>query len=175
MSERTFERVAHSAAGAWQWVRSIPNKMKNAALDRRQAAEWKEFQEARALPTAAERQEQLIEFYGQYENLVETLCDAAQYGPEAKLEERYAAQRAWMQVNYVEIRKYVAAYLHYDVADAGQGRGDDGRSADAFEALYFWPTLREFLRADDGHMIQRIMRTRDALNQYGEHLRQLAA
>ncbi len=175
MSEKTFERVAHSASGAWQWVRSIPNKMRNATLDRQQAIEWKEIQAARSLPTAAERQEQLIQFYFQYESLVEVLCDAAQYGPETKLEDLYARQREWMQAHYIGIRKYVAAYLHYDVADAGQGKGDDDRSADAFEALYFWPTLKEFLRADDGHMIQRIMRTRDALNQYGEHLRQLAA
>jgi hypothetical protein len=33
------------------------------------------------------------------------------------------------------------------------------------------PTLHDALRADDGWMISRITRTRDALNLYGELLR----
>jgi hypothetical protein len=35
--------------------------------------------------------------------------------------------------------------------------------------------LEEFLRSDDGEMIARIERTREALSRYGEHLRQLIA
>jgi hypothetical protein len=35
--------------------------------------------------------------------------------------------------------------------------------------------MEAFLLADDGLMISRIMRTREALNLYGEHLRQLIA
>ena len=50
-----------------------------------------------------------------------------------------------------------------------------GRSTDAFEALYAAPTLQEQLRGDDGSMIGRIMRTREALNRYAEQLRRLAA
>jgi hypothetical protein len=46
---------------------------------------------------------------------------------------------------------------------------------DAFEALWSSPTLQELLRSDDGNMISRITRTREALNRYAEQLRQIAA
>ncbi len=46
---------------------------------------------------------------------------------------------------------------------------------DAFEALVAAFDLQEFLKMDDGNMISRINRTREALNLYGEHLKQLAA
>jgi len=46
---------------------------------------------------------------------------------------------------------------------------------DAFEALVAAFDLQEFFKLDDGNMISRITRTREALNLYGEHLRQLAA
>ncbi len=175
MSEDTYSSGVKRTAGAQGWVRSLRHRIKNRSLDLIQDRERRQDIAARLLPSTQERQSELVAFYTEYENLVEVLCDAAQYGPEPQLEERYSALRNWMQRNYIDIRKYVAAYLQYDVADAGHGPGGDERSADAFEALFFWPTLNEFLRADDGHMIQRIMRTRDALNQYGEHLRQLAA
>jgi hypothetical protein len=74
---------------------------------------------------------------------------------------------------YRRLRLYVTAYLQYDVADCKQSIASAGVSCDAFEALFIAPTLVEFLRCDDGMMISRIMRTREALNLYGEHLRQL--
>ena len=46
---------------------------------------------------------------------------------------------------------------------------------DAFEALFSAPSLGDFLRGDDGLMISRMERTREALYLYGDHLRQLAA
>ena len=115
----------------------------------------------------------LLTFYSQYERLVDALCTGAQYGPEPKLEACYLEAQAWMQANYPRLRLYVTAYLQYDSEDARQGLSLHGVSCDAFEALFAAPTLDEFLRGDDGMMISRIMRTREALNLYGEHLRQL--
>lgn len=161
--------VQRSAAGAWQWVGGIPNRFRIAAKDRQEAREVADA--IAAPPTIKDRQQQLAEFYVRYENLVETLCDAANYGPSPKLQNRYDLEREWMLKHYGPVRKFVVAYLQFDVADARMS----GRSADAFEALYFAPDLEAFLRADDGNMIERIMRTREALNLYGEHLRQLLA
>lgn len=154
---------------AWRWIVSAPTRIR---LARRDA------QEARAIPqgpTVRERQAELIEFYGRFEGLVETLCDAAQYGAVEALERRYAQERTWMQANYPRLRKYVVAYLRFDPADAAQSGELGGGFGDAYESLFAAPSLEAFLTVDDGNMIARIMRTREALNLYGEHLRQLLA
>ncbi|MFQ3678063.1 MAG: hypothetical protein SNJ74_08975 [Fimbriimonadaceae bacterium] len=172
---RSFDgirRVARGTEGAWQWVSRIPVAVRLRVLEvqdeiaRRRA-------KSEAVPTALERQESLIEFYAQYEALVEVLCDSSQYGPDAAMENRYRRVRTWMQANYPEIRKFVTAYLKFDPADASMAMDPHGQSADAFEALFAAPTLAEFLKIDDGGMIDRIMRTREALRLYGEHLKHL--
>lgn len=142
---------------------SVVNRIKMAVLDRRDAAQ--RSKDRVAGPTVQERQLALIHFYQEYESLVETLCDAAQYGPTPFLEKSYQAVREWMQENYPQVSRYVVAYLRFEVDDHG----------DAFEALFSSPDLATFLQTDDGNMISRIMRTREALNRYGDHLRQLAA
>jgi len=150
------------------WVNRIPNRIKMLAKDLEEARSQVATQ-----PTVEQRLDDLIVFYNKYDLLVETLCDAAQYGPEPKLQEEYERLRSWMIDAYPCLRLYVTAYLQYDVADCQQSISSAGVSCDAFEALFIAPTLVEFLRCDDGMMISRIMRTREALNLYGEHLRQL--
>lgn len=145
---------------------SIVNRVKSARLDRFEAVE--RVRSENAGPTVKERQHELIRFYQEYETLVETVCDAAQYGPTPKLENLYQTERKWMLENYSSLRKYVVAYLRYDVDDVEQG-------GDAFEALFMAANLDAFLNSDDGNMISRITRTREALSLYGDHLRQLAA
>jgi len=147
-------------------IGSLVNRSRSAQLDRRDAAE--RANAATAGPTVKERQHELIRFYQEYETLVETVCDPAQYGPTPKLEGRYETQRNWMIANYPGVRKYVVAYLRFDVEDVAQG-------GDAFEALFTAENLTAFLQSDDGNMISRIMRTREALSLYGDHLRQLPA
>ncbi|MBI1756272.1 MAG: hypothetical protein HYR64_04095 [Fimbriimonas ginsengisoli] len=127
-----------------------------------------------SMPPVEERQTELIVFYGHYEELIETLCDAAQLGPSANLEREYQRLRTWIKDNYPNLRRFVVAFLRYSAEDAEQGLAF-GASADAFEALVAPPTVEAFLRSDDGGMISRIQRTREALMLYGEHLRHLAA
>jgi hypothetical protein len=122
----------------------------------------------------AQRQADLVSFYSGYEQLVEILCDAAQYGPEPSLESRYDDIRIWMQATYPSVRPCVVAYLQYEVSDAQRSLDWLGQSGDAFETLFAAPTLEEFLRVDDGGMILRIERTRKALGLYADHLRNLA-
>lgn len=116
-------------------------------------------------PTVEERQRELIHFYQEYETLVETLCDSSQFGPKPILDKRYKIQREWMLEHYPEISKYVVAYLRYEMED----------EVDPFTALFIAEDLETFRKLDDGNMISRIMRTREALNLYGDHLRQLAS
>lgn len=121
---------------------------------------------ARSLgPTVEDRQRDLIHFYQEYEILVETLCDSSQYGPQPGLEKRYQAQRAWMEEHYPRIGRYVVAYIRFELED----------EIDPFRSLFAAEDLVKFQQMDDGNMISRIMRTREALNLYGDHLRQLAS
>lgn len=162
-------RVTHGATGLFRWIGAIPIRIRLAAREHSAAAE------APRGPSIRDRQNDLIQFYTHFENLVETLCDAAQYGPVEKLEHRYRQNRNWMLAHYPSVRKYVCAYLKFDPADALQSSALDGSYGDAFEALFAAPSIDAFLRVDDGNMIARIVRTREALNLYGEHLRQLLA
>lgn len=146
-----------------------------AARDVRDAIEARREAAVRATPSVADRQADLIQFYAQYEDLVDTLCSAAQYGPTASLEARYRDGRQAMQSSYPAMRKSVVAFLQYDSADAAHSFELHGRSGDAFEALFAAPTLEEFLRCDDGRMIDRIERTRYALSLYADYLRKLAS
>ena len=158
---------------AWHWVRSIPRRVVHLTLDKQKTLAESNVTVGEI--TARERQNQLARFYIHFEDLVELLCDSAQYGPDARMEQKYQELRTWMHRHYTELSSYVVAYLDIEVADTRVPLDLYGRSTDAFEALYAAPTLQEQLRGDDGSMIGRIMRTREALNRYAEQLRRLAA
>jgi hypothetical protein len=167
------QKVTRGFVSLQSWVRSFVNRSKSAVKDREDARD--RVMATKLAPTVTERHEELIRFYRKYEDLVETLCDSAQFGPIPHLEARYGELRRWMSSNYAPVRRYVVAYLRFMPEDAHQGLFSEGRASDAFEALFTAPNLEEFLRIDDGNMISRITRTREALNLYGEHLRQLLA
>lgn len=168
--QNAIERVSRSAAGAWRFVNRIPNRVMIAIKDLKDAKEGAANHES-----ASSRHDDLVAFYSKYEDLVEVLCDSAQYGPDGRLDSRYLELRSWMMSNYPAIRPFVAAFLRYDARDAQKSLDWHGLAGDAFEALFAAPSISEFLRLDDGEMIFRIERTRNALNLYGEHLRELAA
>lgn len=154
-------------------LRSWMNRLLIVRKDRGEARE--RALRAQMGPTVEERQDELVRFYDRFEALVENLCDAAQFGPTTRLEQAYAEHRAWFDANYPRIRPFVLAYLRLTPEDAEAGLALAGKGTDAFEALVAAPTLADLLRLDDGSTIPRITRSREALNMYGEHLRQLAA
>ena len=119
---------------------------------------------AHAGPTVRERQVQLLQFYEGYEDFVELLCDAAQYGPTVRLDSTYLAKREWLAGRYSELKPLLGAFI----------RSDRRQEKDVFEALLSPPTVSEFLQSDDGDTIARITSAREALNLYAEHLRHLA-
>lgn len=171
-SQNAVQKVTRSATGAWRFVERIPTRLRLAMKDFHQT---QETAKSKGLPTVTERQDELVHFYTRYESLVELLCNASNYGPDSRQEEKYSDLRAWMQTHYPQLRMFVVAYLRYDAHDARQAIDWHGIAGDAFEALFAAPSLEDFLRLDDGEMIWRIERTRNAINLYGEHLRQLAA
>lgn len=140
-------------------IASVANRARIVAKDLAEARERR--RQAVAGPTVAERQAELLAFYDRFERFVETLCDAAQYGPGARLEGAYLADRCWIAERYAKLRPYVGAYLSPE-------------EPDAIDRLVEPEDLSRFLADDDGAMIFRITSAREALSLYAEHLRQLA-
>ena len=150
-----------------RWVGSIPNRIRIALKD------TQAYQESFSGPTIRERQATLVEFYDRYEETVELLLDAAQFGPNAAMEAKYQRLKAYMTESYPVIRPFALAYLRLSVEDEAFGFSVAGRGTDAFETLTVAESLESVLAHDDGEMISRITRTREALTLYGEHLRYL--
>ncbi len=155
----------------WSTARSLVLRTKIAVRDRIDARN--ELNLRKAGPSVQERQAELIKFYELYEQFVEVLCDAAQYGPNPRLEASYDRVHDVLRTTYQDLRPFAGAFLAPEDLDAF--RFESGRPQDAFEQLFSAPNLKEFLVRDDGEVIFRIMKTREALNLYGEHLRQLAS
>ena len=120
---------------------------------------------------AAERMAQVRAFYDLYEDAVEVLLAATTIGASAALQERYDGLRRVVLAEYGPIKPYLLAYLRMTVADAEYGLAHLGRPSDAFEILFGHAELAQLLATDDGEMIRRITRTREALTLYAEHLR----
>jgi hypothetical protein len=153
--------VRRRSGGAAVELNRIPTRLKGKWRDLVEAREAAEA--ARRPRTVEELQVELRDFYAHYEPLVEVLCDCAQYGPETPLEAKYADLRSWMQAHYPSVRGEIAPFM--------SSRGLTASGADDFEVLFLAPSLAEFLRADDGNMIMRIMATRQALTDLADHLR----
>lgn len=166
-------RTANAGVGVFQNFRTIPAKVRNRILDMSQTRA--RAKDEAAPPSLKVRQHELGHFYEQFEALVDTICDAAQYGPEPALEARYANSKAWMNKHYSGVRVYLSAYMTLTPDDAKHAMEFNGAGADSIETLFSAPNLKEFLSCDDGRMIERIMRSRTALTYYGDHLRQLIA
>lgn len=164
-------QIAHANHQVLSLVRRLPYHVR--ALLRPQLAE--NVAQPILQVTVRERQADLATFYTRYEDLVELICDASQYGPNPALEEKYDELRSWMLRTYPLLRPYILGFIDHQVVDTEQNLELYGQATDAFQALFSPPTLRTLIQSDDGHMIGRIVRTRDALNRYGEHLRTLAA
>lgn len=151
-------------------LHTVANRVRSAVISMREDRSRR----VTATPTLAQRQDDLGTFYAHFECLVEALCDAAQYGPEMKLERRYAELRSLMQREYPGIRPFVSNLIESDAhhSDRSRRRSD---GTDAFESLFSAPTLAELLRCDDGELISRIISTRAALSRYGDELRRISA
>lgn len=166
-------KASHRAGDAIRWIQSMPTRVQNRSLIL--AKDLESSRPNLVASTPKLKQEELASFYDKYEQLVELLCDSAQYGPDSRMEQRYADIRLTMHKQYPEIRRFVSVFLEIDLEDSRTPNTLYEKGVDAFEALWSSPTLQELLRSDDGNMIGRITRTREALNRYAEQLRQIAA
>ncbi len=138
---------------------------------------WQDRKGIKAVDDSADpeyRLTTLLDFHTHYENFVDCLCEAAQYGLEGRLEQKYAELRELALVTYTPVQPFVCAFLDVD-EDEDPSNFEDVSSSDSFSQLLRPPTIKQFLGADDGRMISRIMRTREAIDKYADHLRKLSA
>ncbi len=120
------------------------------------------------------RQREVIDFNDLFENFVDILCDAAHYEVTEGLDMNYKQYRLQIQEAYKPLKPFLVSFLEFTSEDEEAGLKLTGRSLDAFEVLVAPIDLKEFFLMDDGNMISRLTRTREALNLYGQHLSLLA-
>lgn len=121
--------------------------------------------QASSLLITQKRLEDADEFAEHFERFVGHLCDAARLGASPKEEEAFAAERKWLLNHYFLIRADVAICMPVDAREDPE--------ADPFQQLFQPACLADALVEDDGNMITRIVRTREALDAYGQSLRQM--
>lgn len=115
----------------------------------------------------------LAEYYDQFEQLAELICDAAFAGEGAPFQERYAALRRWLQRAYPQLKPYMTGHMNCDPSDTEFGMRVVGRPTDAMEALFAAETVEQILRYDQGDLIGRLERARSALYRYADYLREV--
>ena len=154
--------LAHLAA--------FPRRLRLLARDRR----LERLERAAARPRTRDRLDEVRRFYVGYEEAVEVLVAAVNLGVSPALQARYESLRPALLADYGRIKPYLLAYLRMTVADAEYGLHHFDRPSDAFEVLFGHEDLSVFVGGDDGEMIRRIVRTREALTLYTDHLRFLS-
>ena len=117
---------------------------------------------------------QLLRFYNDFESLVDLICASARCGVVGGMAAEYRQLTDAMKRNYPAIRTYVLAFLSVDVADTEYGLSLCGLPLDALQCLFYPPDLDAVHEADDGKLIDRIERSRDALYRLGDYLRELS-
>jgi hypothetical protein len=153
------------------WVTRYTSMIKSRSLNKQGSEPLVEAERPKVSLRLEDRQEALAKFNAAYEDFVEVVCDAAQFGISHAFERRYQNSRRDLVDQYATVRIFLSAYL--------RASGEDSRGAargirfDAFDSLLAPASLELFLQSDDGNTISRITRTREALNLYAEHLRQL--
>ncbi|MFN3683992.1 MAG: hypothetical protein ACK41F_08670 [Fimbriimonadaceae bacterium] len=122
----------------------------------------------RRSPGPAERLRDLAEFEACFEELVDTLLDAARFGCGPSAEERYRAARARALAVYPRLRPVLGAYLPAEPPARRFGGG-----ADSFERLFLPSSVADVLAGHEGALGETVERTREAIAGYARHLRAL--
>lgn len=112
------------------------------------------------------RREQFLQFYEQYELLVDLLCWAARDTVHDGCDQRYQRVRQWMRANYPIIRHALLPFTRELLRE----RREDLRG-DLFEPLFAPPHVMQVIEQDSGDLLERIILTREVLSRYDAHLR----
>ena len=114
--------------------------------------------------TVHDRREALAQFHLIYEDLVEVICDAGNYGPTSALSSRYLELVEEYRVAYASVQAYLEHFLDANIA-----------LRQPFMRLSIRSTLAELIETDTGALIPDILATRRAIVAYQQHLAQVPA
>lgn len=120
------------------------------------------------MTTSPDTLRHLEAFALRYAELAELLTDAARYGNNEMLEERYWRLRMWMQSHYRTVKVALKAVLPTaEDRRLAQRWNEEGR--DAFERLFAAPTLEALLEQNGHHLDHLLEQTQAALAQSTRH------
>ena len=115
-------------------------------------------------------QTKLISFELSFVEIVELMEEAQRYGISNGSNSRYESLKQSLSGSYRDLRPFLLAYLRLDIEDERIGLRTLGHGTDAFEAIWAYGSLQEFVHADDVFFRDRVARALDAIKDYTEHL-----
>lgn len=120
------------------------------------------------------RKSELAIFSHQYEQLVELLLGAAQFGTDDLKENLYRNLKSYLGEAYPKIRPSILAFLKFSVTDAETCLRMGAGFGDAFQALWAGETLAQVIEEDGGDLADRLYRTSLAVEHYSKFLERLS-
>jgi hypothetical protein len=101
-------------------------------------------------------------FETQFDDLIGIVCAAANEGNGPGFEAGFARCRSWWVQHYAWVKPHLAPFIEYSPADVAPAPTGQTVVCDPFEALWWYPSLATLLHADNGHLIDRLMRVQNA-------------
>ncbi len=101
-------------------------------------------------------------FEAQFDDLIGIVCAAANEGNGPGFEAAFARCRSWWVQHYALVKPQIAPYIPYSPADVAPAPTGQTVPCDPFEALWWYPSLATLLHADNGNLIDRLVRVQDA-------------
>lgn len=109
-------------------------------------------------------------FEKQFDGLVGAVCFAAQEGVTPEAEDSFTLCRAWFLANYTSVSSHLGPHLVSDDSDVTPTHWGT-RRCDTFEALFLPQSITALLEADNGCLIDRLMRAQQSVTGWYETLR----
>jgi hypothetical protein len=115
-------------------------------------------------------QTKLISFELNFVEMVELMEQSQRHGISNGSNSRYSSLKQSLSDTYGDLRPFLLAYLRLDIEDERVGLRTLGHGTDAFEAIWAYESLQEFVDSDDVFFRDRVARALDAIKDYTEHL-----
>ena len=128
------------------------------------------FQLTEDIHEVNQTQTKLISFELNFVELVELMEQSQRYGISNGDNSRYGSLKQFLSGTYRDLRPFLLAYLRLDIEDERIGLRTLGHGTDAFEAIWAYESLQDFVETHDVFFRDRVARALDAIKDYTEHL-----
>ncbi len=128
------------------------------------------FQLTEDIHEVNQTQTKLISFELKFVEMVELMEEAQRYGISSGCNSRYFSLKQTLSDSYHDLRPFLLAYVRLDIEDERIGLRTLGHGTDAFEAIWAFGNLQEFVEVHDVFFRDRVARALDAIKDYTDHL-----